>query len=230
MDLIRNSGLSQFGIDLMYGLPGQTEKGWKKTLQKALAFSPDHVSCYQLTLSKGTRLWKMQEEGLISALDEERERSLFLTTSETLEEQGFAHYEVSNYARWGEILPVCRHNLKYWDRAPYLGLGPSAHSFQGNLRWWNHRSVAQYCQDLDQGRRPIHGSERLSEEQASIERLSLQLRTKAGIPIRKLHGYGDAGRVLPGLLKAGYLEVIDERAVPTREGFLVADRLPLLFV
>jgi oxygen-independent coproporphyrinogen-3 oxidase len=230
MDLIRNSGLSQFGIDLIYGLPGQTETGWKKTLQEALAFSPDHVSCYQLTLSKGTRLWERKEGGLLSPLGEEMERRLFLATSETLEEHGFAHYEVSNYARRGEPLHVCRHNLKYWERAPYLGLGPSAHSFQGNLRWWNHRSVAQYCQDLDQGRRPIHGGERLSDEQASLERLSLRLRTKAGIPIRELDGYRNAERVLPGLLRDGYLEMIDKTAVPTREGFLVADRLPLLFL
>jgi oxygen-independent coproporphyrinogen-3 oxidase len=230
MDLIRNSGLSQFGIDLIYGLPGQTVAGWKKILEKALAFLPDHVSCYQLTLSEGTPLWAMQEEGLISPLGEERERSLFLATAETLEEHGFAHYEVSNYARRGEPLHVCRHNLKYWERDPYLGLGPSAHSFHGNLRWWNHRSVAQYCQDLDRGRRPIHGTERLSEEQAYLERLSLGLRTKAGIPVRELHGYRNSERVLPGLLQAGYLEMVDRRAVPTREGFLVADRLPLLFL
>jgi len=230
MDLIRNSGDFRLGIDLIYALPGQTETGWKGTLQKALAFSPDHVSCYQLTISKGTRLWDMKEGGMISPLDEESERSLFLATSQILEEQGFAHYEVSNYARSGMDRNACRHNLKYWERVPYLGLGPSAHSFRGNLRWWNHRSVSQYCQDLDRGRRPIQGSERLSEEQASLERLSLRLRTKAGIPIKELHDYQDSERVLPELLRAGYLEVVGERAVPTREGFLVADRLPLLFL
>ena len=230
MDLIRNSGNFRLGIDLIYALPGQTETGWKGTLRKALAFSPDHVSCYQLTISTGTRLWEMQEGGLISLLDEERERSLFLATSQILEGQGFAHYEVSNYARSGINRNACRHNLKYWDRIPYLGLGPSAHSFQGNLRWWNHRSVSQYCQDLDRGRRPIQGSERLSEEQAALERLSLRLRTRVGISIEELQDYEDSERILPELLRAGYLEVIDERAVPTREGFLVADRLPLLLL
>jgi oxygen-independent coproporphyrinogen-3 oxidase len=137
---------------------------------------------------------------------------------------------VSNYARSGTNRNACRHNLKYWDRIPYLGLGPSAHSFQGNRRWWNHRSVSQYCRDLDRGRRPIQGSERLSGEQASLERLSLRLRTRGGISIKELEDYEDSERVLPELLRAGYLEVIDERAVPTREGFLVADRLPLLFL
>ncbi len=228
MELIRASGFPGFGVDLIYGLPGQTGAEWRRTLQETIAFSPNHISCYQLTVSRGTPLWEMWEAGLFEAPDEEQERSLFLTASKVLEGQGFVHYEVSNYARG--MIHVCRHNVKYWERAPYLGLGPSAHSFQGNTRWWNHRSVRKYCQELNLGRRPVQGSERLSEEQASLETLSLQLRTRAGAPIRELSSYEKADRVLPGLLGAGLLEVIGERAVPTREGFLVADRLPLLFL
>lgn len=238
MELIRESGFPGFGVDLIYGLPGQTDAGWRKTLQETLSFSPNHISCYQLTVSRGTPLWEMQEAGRIVMPDEEQERRLFLTTSEVLEGQGFVHYEVSNYAREPQNRPqnasgknphVCRHNSKYWERAPYLGLGPSAHSFQGDTRWWNHRSVGKYCQELKMGKRPIQGFEHLSEEQEALERLSLQLRTKDGTPIQDLGGYEKTDRVLPGLLEAGLLEVIGERAVPTREGFLVADRLPLLF-
>ena len=228
MEWIRESGFPGFGVDLIYGLPNQTEAEWGRTLYETLAFSPDHISCYQLTVSQGTPLWEMQEAGLFEPPDEEQERSLFLTASEALEGQGFVHYEVSNFARGTPH--YCRHNVKYWKRAPYLGLGPSAHSFQADKRWWNHRSVREYCQDLNRGRRPVQGSERLSEEQAKMERLSLQLRTKAGTAIRDLSDYEKADRVLPGLLEAGFLEVIGERAVPTREGFLVADRLPLLFL
>jgi len=227
MERIRASGFPGFGVDLIYGLPGQTEAEWRRTLQETLAFSPNHISCYQLTVSRGTPLWEMQEASLFEPPDEEQERALFLTASEVLEGQGFVHYEVSNFASGTHH--VCRHNVKYWERAPYLGLGPSAHSFQGDTRWWNHRSVRKYCGDLNRGRRPVQGSERLSEEQVSLERLSLQLRTKAGTAIRDLSDYEKADRVLPGLLEAGLLEVIGERAVPTREGFLVADRLPLLF-
>lgn len=228
MERIRESGFPGFGVDLIYGLPGQTEAEWRRTLQETLAFSPNHISCYQLTVSRGTPLWEMQEVGLFEPPDEEQERALFLTASEVLEGQGFVHYEVSNFARGPHH--VCRHNVKYWERAPYLGLGPSAHSFQGDTRWWNHRSVGKYCRDLNRGGRPVQGSERLSEEQVSLERLSLQLRTKAGTAIRDLSDYEKADRVLPGLLEAGLLEVVGERAVPTREGFLVADRLPLLFL
>jgi putative oxygen-independent coproporphyrinogen III oxidase len=228
MERIRASGFPGFGVDLIYGLPGQTEREWRRTLQKTLAFSPNHISCYQLTVSRGTPLWEMQEAGLFDPPDEEKERRLFLTASDVLEGQGFVHYEVSNFARGN--LHVCRHNVKYWERTPYLGLGPSAHSFQGDTRWWNHRSVQEYCRDLNRGRRPVRGSECLSEEQAELERLSLQLRTRSGTPIRDLGRHEKTDRVLPGLIEAGLLEVIGERAVPTREGFLVADRLPLLFL
>jgi len=239
MERVRESGFPGFGVDLIYGLPGQTDAECRRTLQETLAFSPGHISCYQLTVSERTPLWKMREAGLFTMPDEEQEIRLFLAASEVLEGQGYVHYEVSNYARnprngsqqaAGKNPNVCRHNSKYWERAPYLGLGPSAHSFQGDTRWWNQRSVREYCQDLNLGRRPVQGSEHLSEEQAALERLSLQLRTREGTPIRELGRYEKTDRVLPGLLEAGLLEVIGERAVPTREGFLVADRLPLLFL
>ena len=229
MERVGLSGFSRFGIDLIYGLPGQTGIEWEEALRKAVAFSPDHVSCYQLTVSRGTRLWKRLAEGLIEPRDEERERELFLLASEVLEQEGYFHYEVSNYARRGEGATLCRHNMKYWKRVPTLGLGPSAHSFQGKERWWNHRSLERYVKDLSRGRRPVRGREILSEEQASLERLALQLRTRAGVPLEELDGYANSDRVLAALLEAGYLERIDERAAPTRQGFLVADRLPLLF-
>lgn len=230
MERVRSSGFFRFGIDLIYGLPGQTGIEWEDTLRKAVAFSPDHVSCYQLTVSRGTRLWKMLADGLIEPPDEERESELFLLASEILEQEGYVHYEVSNYARRGGGSHVCRHNLKYWERIPTLGLGPSAHSFLGNVRWWNHRSLERYVKDLSNGRRPVRGRERLSDEQASLERLALQLRTRAGVPIGELHGYANSDQVLTALLEAGFLERIDGRAAPTRQGLLVADRLPLLFL
>jgi oxygen-independent coproporphyrinogen-3 oxidase len=231
MGVLQESGFPDFGVDLLYGLPGQTEAAWRRTLADVLGFSPHHVSCYQLTVSPGTPIWEMRRAGLFRAPGEERERRLFLAAAEILEGEGFVHYEVSNYARGPEGNPrVSRHNVKYWERAPYLGLGPSAHSFQGDTRWWNHASVADYCREIAQGRRPVQGSERLSDEQASLERLSLQLRTRGGIPVRELRRYEKAGKVLPGLLEAGLLRIAEHRAVPTREGFLVADRLPLLFL
>lgn len=239
MERIRSSGFFRLGVDLLYGLPGQTEAGWRRTLREVLAFSPDHLSCYELTVSPGTPLWEMRKEGRIEVPDEERIRRLFLAAAEILEEEGFVHYEVSNYARRPDKDPVdsagggphvCRHNLKYWERAPYLGLGPSAHSFRGETRWWNRSSVKEYCRELREGREPVEGFERLSGEQAFLERLALQLRTRAGTPVRELRRNEKSASVLSSLVEAGFLRIADERAVPTREGFLVADRLPLLFL
>ncbi len=227
MERIRETGFPCFGIDLIYGLPDQTESEWRSTLDQALSFSPNHVSCYQLTVSPGTPLWEKRRAGRIQMPGEEQERRLFLTAAEVLEGKGFLHYEVSNHARGEQS--VCRHNAKYWARTPYLGLGPSAHSFDGDTRWWNHPSVRRYCEASRAGRRPVQGSESLSEEQAALERLSLGMRTKKGTSIRDLDGYEKTRRVLPGLLEAGLLEMAGERVVPTREGFLVADRLPLMF-
>ncbi len=228
MEMIGKSGFSRFSADLIYGPPGQTEAQWKKTLEKTLAFSPDHISCYQLTANKSTPLWKRWNSDGTLPLSEEDEASFFLTTSEMLEQNGFIHYEVSNYARGRPH--ICRHNMKYWERAPYLGLGPSAHSFHGNVRWWNHSSIKRYCRELEQGRRPVREMEHLSAEQVSLERLSLKLRTGNGIALNELNGFEKTDHVLPGLLEQGFLEVVDERAVPTRKGFLVADRLPLVFL
>jgi oxygen-independent coproporphyrinogen-3 oxidase len=169
----------------------------------------------------------MRSAGLFRMPEEEQVRRLFLTAANVLEGQGFVHYEVSNYARG--CIHICRHNEKYWERTPYLGLGPSAHSFDGDTRWWNDRSARRYCEDLNLGRRPVQGSERLSEDQAALEKLSLDLRTRRGARVRELCSDAKAHRVLSELLEAGLMELVGERAVPTREGLLVADRLPLMF-
>ena len=176
--------------------------------------------------------------------DEEDQRRLFLAASNYMEAEGYVHYEISNFARrakngrlGGEHDPLsgsdggpslCRHNLKYWDRTPYLGLGPSAHSFLGSLRWWNHRSLARYCKALDLGQAPLAGWERLSEEQARLERLFLALRTRSGMALEELLQYPNAEAILSDLLRQGYVHLVRERVVPTEEGFLVADRLPLI--
>ncbi len=175
------AGFDNIGIDLIYLIPGQTEKSWMNSLQRALSFEPTHLSCYQMTFEEGTAFGRMRAEGKIVAAHEEAERRFFLLTSRFLEEHGFIHYEISNFAR--EEASRSRHNGKYWRHVPYLGLGPSAHSFDGASRWWNVRSVKQYCRALDANAKPIEGSEILTEEQFRLERLFLGLRTRDGISL-----------------------------------------------
>ena len=125
----RDAGFSNIGLDLIYGLPNQTNKAWTATLEQAVSFRPAHISCYLLTVEGEAPLAAMAREGEVRLPGEERVRSLFLLTSRFLESRGFIHYEVSNFAASEGL--ICRHNDKYWSHAPYLGLGPAAHSFDG---------------------------------------------------------------------------------------------------
>jgi oxygen-independent coproporphyrinogen-3 oxidase len=228
LDLIRSHGFPSLGIDLIYGIPGQTPDGWLKILERAVSFHPEHISCYQLTLAEKTELWEMLERGMIKLPDESEGETLFLATAEYLKDHRYLHYEISNFAHGEENRS--RHNQKYWQHTPYLGLGPSAHSFQQGKRWWNVRSVEDYCHALKEGRAPVSGEEQLTGEQRELESLYLGLRTSGGVTLSQITTNRDFKTLLMELLQADYVKVIDQKVVPTTKGFLVADRLPLAFV
>ena len=130
IETARKAGFENIGLDLIYGAPGQDIRSWLDTLSQALAFDPEHLSCYQLTLESKTPLGKRYEQREFSLPGEELEYDFFIKTAESLEGVGYIHYEVSNFAR--DIALISRHNQKYWDHTPYLGLGPAAHSFSGH--------------------------------------------------------------------------------------------------
>ncbi len=218
------AGFSNIGIDLMYGLPGQTHDTWLATLIRALSFTPAHLSCYLLTPEGETPLNRMVGRGRVVLPDDEEAADLFLMTSRFLEAHGFIHYEVSNFAASKKLF--CRHNQKYWTHADYLGLGPAAHSFDGTRRWWNYRSLGRYCEALSRGMRPVEGEEVLSPEQRELERLYLGLRTRRGVPLPSLRE--GALPAVRELKRAGLVTIRGGRLRPSRRGYLVADSLPLL--
>ena len=220
----RRAGFTNISLDLIYGLPRQTKAGWLATLERAVSFEPTHLSCYQLTLEGRTPLRGMVESHTVKLPTEETGRRLFLATSEFLTSRGFVHYEISSFAASARY--TCRHNQKYWRHVPYLGLGPAAHSFDGSHRWWNVRSVAEYCDAVERGDRPIEGKEDLTTEQISLERLYLGLRTSDGISTDCLPG--SACAAVDQLRKARLVRVDKGRIKPTARGFLVADSLPIL--
>lgn len=226
LDRVRSAGFESMSADLMYGLPGQTVSSWLKTLRRILSFEPDHLSCYQLTLEPHTPLKKMMAEKKIEELGEDAERELFLATSHFLEHAGYVHYEISNFARPGHH---CRHNLKYWNRSPYLGLGPAAHSFDGSTRWWNTPSVRRYHRRLSGGKSPAAGKELLSEEKLVLECLFLGLRTMHGVDMEILKRVPGLEATLRNLEENGLVNVWGGRVRPTLEGYLLADGLPLVF-
>ena len=222
---LRDEGFDNIGIDLIYGLKEQSIENWKKTLERAVSFYPEHITCYQLTIEGKTVFKAMKDKRKLKDLPEDIASNFFLETSEFLEQKGYVHYEVSNFSKGAEY--KSRHNVKYWQRIPYLGLGPSAHSFDGKKRWWNYRSVKKYCNSLENSKVPVEDSEILSGEQEILEKISLGLRTLNGIRREDLAGIPGALDNIQKLETSGHVEIKGDRVIPTKKGLLLADQLPL---
>ncbi len=227
MESARSAGFDNLGIDLISGLPGQTSALWQKGLAVALSFEPEHISAYQLTPEEGTPLGEKVAQGLVRLWDEEESAQSFLETSRILESKGYLHYEVSNFAR-GEDR-VSRHNIKYWQQVPYLGLGPSAHSFLDRRRWWNPASLVEYLGRIGGGQKPAAGEELLSLDQIRLESLMLGFRNREGVAMDQLRLNSASQAVLAELEASQKVNRQKNRLIPTSRGFLFADRLPLFF-
>ena len=232
IEAARSAGFTNVGLDLIYGIPGQGMEAWMDTLRRALSFAPEHLSCYQLTVEPETPLGIRYRQGAFSLPDEILQYEFFMKTAEMLEDAGYVHYEVSNFA--GDMTLASRHNQKYWDHTPYLGLGPSAHSFSANRRWWNCRSADRYITALKSGHLPVEASESLTREQLQLEALYLGLRTKRGIHLQDY-----ATRYCFNLLTQkedrltilqdeGLIAIEDGYLYPTRAGLAMADSLALI--
>ncbi|MFZ0135160.1 MAG: radical SAM family heme chaperone HemW [Desulfobacterales bacterium] len=196
----RAAGFDNIGIDLIYGLPGQTPADWRLDLLQALDRDLAHLSCYSLTYEAGTPLESELKRGEFAPADEDRVAGMYLQAIDLLARGGLAQYETANFAR--SRAHRSRHNLKYWSFLPYLGLGPSAHSFIAPERFWNHADIDLYIRQLGQGRRPVAESERLTREKSMIEALYLGLRLTDGID---LSAFQDR-------FKTGFMELFGERA------------------
>jgi oxygen-independent coproporphyrinogen III oxidase len=232
IDMARQAGFYNLGIDLIYGVHGQGIRSWKNTLQKAVSFKPEHISCYQLSLDERTLLYKKYSLAGWQLLDEDKELKFFLATSVELENAGYIHYEVSNFAR--SVNFQSRHNMKYWRHVPYLGVGPAAHSFLGNKRWWNKPIVENYLQDLAGKKMPVEASEELTGEQLRLEALFLGLRTREGIDLRLYkQKYGtdllaEKKTIIEKLLEDRLVKLERGFLMPTNAGLAVADSIALI--
>ncbi len=227
LQLARQAGFANLGIDLIWGLPGQGIDAWLATLEKALGFHPEHLSCYQLEVERGTPLHGLVEARQVLLPDDDVAAAFFVETSRRLSSHGYLHYEISNFARAARFRS--RHNRKYWLHVPYLGLGPSAHSFDGVKRWWNVRSTRQYCQRLEARIAPTAAEETLDPEARRLEMVLLGFRTCDGVHLDRLGRGPDVTRALDQAVDSGLVTIEDDRAVPSLNGWLIADRLPLLF-
>ncbi len=227
------AGFATVSVDLIYGCPGDDAGTHRRELERVVALAPAHLSCYQLTVHEGTVLGVRRRRGYLVELGEGVQAELFRLGHRLLADAGYAGYEVSSFARAPEHRS--RHNRKYWRHEPYLGLGPSAHSFDGSSRWWNLRRFDSWRAAVDEGRPPVAGREKLGPAELALEALMLGLRTTDGVDleaVRERHDVELAGpneRLLAGLAAAGLVRVEGSRVVPTLDGLAVADGLARAF-
>jgi oxygen-independent coproporphyrinogen III oxidase len=186
----KSAGFSNIGIDLIYGLPDQNLNNWENDLQTALSYNPEHLSCYMLTYEPKTPFYTAREKDHILSPDENLRAELFSFTWQYLSSYGYSPYEISNFSKTHSGSPKTyrsRHNQKYWTFAPYIGLGPSAHSYIDPIRFWNGKSLDHYIHTIQSGFSPMAGKEFLTLEQQMMESIFLGLRTKEGIDLTRFN-------------------------------------------
>jgi putative oxygen-independent coproporphyrinogen III oxidase len=184
---LRAAGVPALNLDLIYGGPGEDAGSWAATLEAAVALGPEHLSAYALTIEPATKFGRLVAAGRMPEPAEDDLADRYDTACAALAAAGYAHYEVSNWARDGH---ASRHNLTYWRRGRYLGLGAGAHEFDGATRRWNVNGVPDYLNHVREGRRPTDGEERLDLDQARFEALALRLRTAGGLDPEEARALG----------------------------------------
>lgn len=175
------AGFENINIDLIFNLPGQSKEKWKLNLQQAIELPIKHISAYSLILERGTILNKLVLDGKVQIQDEDYDAELYELTIDFLSENGFIQYEVSNFAKPGY---ECIHNKAYWHHQDYIGLGPSAHSFVENKRWWNYSSLKRYISEIELNQNAVMNYETLNQQQLQDEYIMLALRSD-GIKIEE---------------------------------------------
>jgi oxygen-independent coproporphyrinogen-3 oxidase len=213
----RSAGIDNVSLDLIFAAPEEQTRDWRRDVDAVLALEPPHLSLYGLTVEPGTPLARWRARGQSHEAPEERFEHEFLDAHNRLASAGYDHYEVSNYARAGAR---SRHNAAYWARVPYLGLGPSAHSFDGAARWWNAAAYAEWLRALTAGGDPLSEREVLTEEQAEAERTYLGLRTTAGLAVPD-----DVEPVVSRWVEEGWAALTAGRLTLTPLGWLRLDAL-----
>lgn len=224
---LRQAGFQNISIDLIYGLPNETEAQWTIDLQQALSLQVEHISAYHLTYEEGTRLHELLRQHQVEEVSEERSLRFFSQLIDTLQHAGYEHYEISNFSLPGYR---SRHNTSYWKGIPYLGCGPSAHSYNRHSREWNEASLQHYLEGMETGIRPYE-SEELNADTRYNEYIMTSLRTCEGISIPYIaSSFGEKKKdyclqAATPYLNEKLLEHIGQHLRLTRKGIFLSDSL-----
>ena len=221
----QDAGLDNISIDLIYGLPGQTLEQWEKNLRIAINLQAPHISAYHLTYEKGTEFFKQWKQGHISPVEETLSKAMFDILRNTLKEAGFRQYEISNFAKPGM---ESKHNSSYWNDVPYIGLGPSAHSYNGVSRQWNVSDIGIYIKALEKGS-PFYEIEELDNNTRYNDFVITSLRTMNGMDTNLMkEKFGDklstyCLKNAETFINRNLLELKDKKLRLTEDGIFVSD-------
>lgn len=214
---IKSPGFENFSVDLIYGIPGQSMRSWQNTVKRALSSGPAHISAYELTAEPGTPFYEDITSGKVETPPEALVVEMFEHGLEAFEKKGLLHYEISNYARPGL---ECRHNLNYWKRGEYVGLGAGAHSFEEGRRARNTGYVFKYIENLSKGMLALEEVSEVSAEDEIKEIIFLGLRMTRGLDASKMRFVVEAAG---DLIDDGLMSIESGRLKLTRKGLLLAN-------
>lgn len=223
--LLREAGIKNISIDLMFGFPDESLSQWKEDISAALALNVEHISAYSLMYEEDTPLWKMLDTGKVKEIDEELSLTMFKELVCQLTDAGYEHYEISNFARPGYR---SRHNSNYWHQVPYIGLGAAAHSFDLNSRQWNVADLKLYIEEINNGIIPMEREE-LDNDTTFNDIITTALRTSDGINLNALEtrlGKRYRNTLISAAgkhIEQGLLEIRHDRLRLTFEGIFISD-------
>ena len=223
VERLRQAGINNISIDLMYGFPNQTVDEWRLDIEKAISLNVEHISAYSLMFEEGTPLFKMLESKKIKEADEEQSLEMFNSLIDTLTAAGYEHYEISNFAKPGFR---SRHNSSYWQGIPYIGIGAAAHSYDIKTRQWNVSDIDEYIKSIDKGIIPME-YETIDDDTRYNDTITTALRTADGIDMASLstkhrnHCHASAETYIA----QGLLELKNNRLRITRKGIFVSDMI-----
>lgn len=220
---LRDHGIRNISVDLMFAFPNETLDEWSDDIDKAIGLHPEHISAYSLQYEEGTPLYRLLQKGMIREIDDELYRRMYSMLCERLEDAGYGHYEISNFAMPGY---QSRHNSSYWHNIPYIGLGASAHSYSGSTRSWNISDLHAYISAINSGCLPSE-RETITPQTHYDDIVMTALRTREGIDLSSLQEpyRSYIKRAAQTYIRQGCLQVEDNHLALTKNGIFISDMI-----